>query len=186
MIEQTKLKPDPKRQWTTIGVIVAVIILLGGGVYAFLKVRAGQQAAAAERLALEMQGTAIMGTAVAELNATLTMQAASPTPTVTPLPTNTPLPTPTPTPAFAAGVQAVSPIDGMVMIYIPPGEFLMGSSSEDPYAFDFEKPQHRVYLDGYWIDQTPVTNLMYDTCVKSGVCPEPVHNANDNMIDPIF
>ena len=24
-----------------------------------------------------------------------------------------------------------------------------------------ENPQHRVILDGYWIDQTPVTNAMF-------------------------
>lgn len=181
MNDQTEIMPNPKRRWVTMGLIIAAVFLIGGGVFTFLKVSAGQQDANAERLVVEQQGTAIMGTAIAELKAALTMQAASPTPTSTPLPTNTPLPTSTPSAAFAAGAQAVSPVDAMVMVYIPPGEFLMGSSSADPYAFDFEQPQHKVYLDGYWIDQTPVTNLMYDTCVKAGVCPEPVHNANENI-----
>ena len=59
------------------------------------------------------------------------------------------------------GSTMISPKDGMVMLYVPAGPFLMGSSDSDPNAFDWEKPQRMVYLDGYWIDQTPVTNRMF-------------------------
>ena len=45
------------------------------------------------------------------------------------------------------------------MVYVPAGTFLMGASGI-PQA----KPQHTVYLDAYWIDQTEVTNAMYDAC----------------------
>jgi formylglycine-generating enzyme required for sulfatase activity len=55
----------------------------------------------------------------------------------------------------------VSDVDGMVMVYVPPGTFLMGSTSYDPDAFDDEFPQHEVNLDGYWIDKTEVTNTMF-------------------------
>lgn len=51
----------------------------------------------------------------------------------------------------------VSPKDGMVMVYVPAGDFLMGSDNGDAD----EKPQHTVSLDAYWIDQTEVTNAMY-------------------------
>jgi len=45
---------------------------------------------------------------------------------------------------------------------IPAGEFLMGSDPKvDKIAFglgyDFEQPQHKVTLDGYWMGKTPVT-----------------------------
>jgi formylglycine-generating enzyme required for sulfatase activity len=50
-----------------------------------------------------------------------------------------------------------NPNDGAVMIYIPAGEFLMGSNDGD----DDEKPQHRVYLDGYWIYKYEVTVAQY-------------------------
>ena len=40
------------------------------------------------------------------------------------------------------------------MVFIPGGEFTMGS--DDHYAE--EKPAHRVKVDGFWIDATPVTN----------------------------
>jgi formylglycine-generating enzyme required for sulfatase activity len=44
-----------------------------------------------------------------------------------------------------------SPFEGMV--WIPGGEFLMGS--EDFYPE--ERPVHRVLVDGFWMDQSPVT-----------------------------
>ncbi len=53
------------------------------------------------------------------------------------------------------------PADGMRMIYIPAGEFRMGSASGDRAARGEEKPQHRVTLEAYWIDRTEVTNAMF-------------------------
>lgn len=43
--------------------------------------------------------------------------------------------------------------DGHVMIYIPDGEFTMGSNEGLPN----EKPVHKVHLDGYWLGKYPVT-----------------------------
>ena len=51
----------------------------------------------------------------------------------------------------------LSEVDGMRMLYIPTGEFIMGS--EDGHKN--EKPAHTVYLDDYWIDEIPVTNTMF-------------------------
>jgi len=45
--------------------------------------------------------------------------------------------------------------DGIIMVYIPPGEFKMGSN--DPDAYYTGKPLHTVYLDGYWIGKYEVT-----------------------------
>ncbi len=52
--------------------------------------------------------------------------------------------------------ERVNPVDGAVMIYIPAGEFLMGSND-----YDDEKPRRNVYLDGYWIYKYPVTVAQY-------------------------
>ena len=52
-------------------------------------------------------------------------------------------------------------VDGAAMVYVPVGEFLMGSTDADAKAGDDEKPQHRVYLDALWIDRTEVTNAQY-------------------------
>jgi formylglycine-generating enzyme required for sulfatase activity len=54
----------------------------------------------------------------------------------------------------------------MVMVYVPQGNFTMGSN--DGY-YD-EKPEHVVYLDSYWIDQTEVTNAMYARCMRANAC----------------
>jgi formylglycine-generating enzyme required for sulfatase activity len=45
----------------------------------------------------------------------------------------------------------------MIMVYVPAGEFSMGSES----VSNAEKPVHTVYLNSYWIDQTEVTNEMF-------------------------
>ena len=52
------------------------------------------------------------------------------------------------------------PADGMVMVYVPEGEFTMGSILQD-----YWKPVHVVYLDAYWIDRTEVTNAMFTVFV---------------------
>jgi len=76
------------------------------------------------------------------------------------------------------GTQWRAPVDGMVLVYVPAGEFLMGASSEAPDAFEDERPQHNVYLDAYWIDSTEVTNAMYGLCVASGSCTPPTEDAS--------
>ena len=60
--------------------------------------------------------------------------------------------------------------DGMVMVYVPEGSFLMGSADSDPDAYDSEFPQHQVTLDAFWLDQTEVTNGQYERCVADGEC----------------
>ena len=55
----------------------------------------------------------------------------------------------------------------MVMVYVPAGEFLMGSTNLDLDARDDEKPQHTVYLDAFWIDKTEVTNAMFERFVAA-------------------
>ena len=56
--------------------------------------------------------------------------------------------------------------DEMFMIFIPAGDFLMGSTDTDKEARTDEKPQHKVYLDAFWIDQTEVTNAMFSRFVE--------------------
>jgi eukaryotic-like serine/threonine-protein kinase len=66
------------------------------------------------------------------------------------------------------GQTKVNPADGMVMVYVPAGEFLMGS--EDEGAFEDEIPEHLVTLDAYWIYQTEVTNRQYNQCIRAEAC----------------
>ncbi len=75
----------------------------------------------------------------------------------------------TPTSSLGIGSTQVSPEDGMVMAYIPFGEFSMGSEIGD----SDERPVHLVYLDSFWMDQTEVTNAQYALCEQSGACTLP-------------
>lgn len=89
-------------------------------------------------------------------------------------------PPPTPASLLSTPILETAPleeIDKMKMVFVPAGEFLMGSSEADEEADDDEKPQHSVYLEAYWIDQTEVTNVMYRRCVEAGGCTEPQHSA---------
>jgi len=57
----------------------------------------------------------------------------------------------------------------MLMMFVPAGEFTMGSEN----GSTDESPIHTVTLDAYWIDQTEVTNKMYALCAQAGVCQPP-------------
>jgi serine/threonine-protein kinase len=60
-------------------------------------------------------------------------------------------------------------MDGMVQVYVPTEDFLMGSLRGN----DNELPQHTVYLDDYWIDKYEVTNEQYRQCVQASFCTLP-------------
>ncbi len=145
---------EPARQHSAVWPLLAI----GGGVLALIA------------------GAVLWGSGV--------LTASSPTPTATvtapvvAAATNTPLPptlTPTSTdlppmataipPASVAVVPSatvmpgvsVSPVDRMELVFIPPGEFLLGAADDDRNAEPFERPQLRVYLNGFWIDKYEVT-----------------------------
>lgn len=84
--------------------------------------------------------------------------------------------------------------DGMALVYVPAGDFLMGidhlgmryaldlcrTAAEDlgpavcrGSSYGNEMPAHQVSLDAFWIDRTEVTNRQYDLCVDRGQCTPP-------------
>lgn len=74
---------------------------------------------------------------------------------------------PAPTIGLGPGDTQTRTSDGMVMVYVPGGEFRMGK------AWSLEDPAHTVALDSFWIDQTEVTNAAYRHCVGAGACRAP-------------
>src|SRR5882672_408146 len=52
-----------------------------------------------------------------------------------------------------------------VMVWIPGGEFTMGTDSDLGQAD--EKPAHRVRVDGFWMDETDVTNAQFRKFVEA-------------------
>jgi hypothetical protein len=57
-------------------------------------------------------------------------------------------------------------LDGATLVYVPAGEFTMGSGIGNA-------PETSVFLDAYWIYATVVTNKMYSQCVATGNCAPP-------------
>jgi formylglycine-generating enzyme required for sulfatase activity len=68
------------------------------------------------------------------------------------------VPTATEAPTFSSGDIRTRPVDGIVMVYVPGGEFEMGNDADEDGR---ERPQHTVTLDGFWIDRTEVTNAQF-------------------------
>ena len=86
--------------------------------------------------------------------------------------------------------------DGMVMVYVPAGEFDMGSEDiEVDMAlemcntyyeggclrewFEVEQPKHAMVLDEFWIDRIEVTNSQYRLCEEMGACEPPARSSSD-------
>lgn len=92
------------------------------------------------------------------------------------------------------GDTRVRSADGMVMVCVPSGEFQMGNAEEEVQAaievcnqhygdcdrewFESELPVHEVALDGFWMDQTEVTNEQYAQCVATGACDPPADSSS--------
>ena len=98
-------------------------------------------------------------------------------------------------PGARLGDTHIRSSDQMEMVYVPAGEFIMGSDMDDLKAstrlcLDYsgelgfavcqietimdEYPKHTVELSAFWIDRTEVTNAQYRLCVEAGACQPPV------------
>jgi formylglycine-generating enzyme len=78
--------------------------------------------------------------------------------------------------AFLPAIENRAPAPGSApagMVWIPGGEFSMGT--KDPRslpdggqeAMEDARPIHRVYVDGFWMDQKDVTNAQFERFVKA-------------------
>jgi len=85
----------------------------------------------------------------------------------------------------AADGTRVRDQDGAVMVYVPGGDFWLGSTEADLDAvlasceacqrewFLDELPRNKVSVETFWIDRTEVTNAQYRRCVQAGACSPP-------------
>jgi formylglycine-generating enzyme required for sulfatase activity len=78
--------------------------------------------------------------------------------------------------AFGPTIPNKTPAPGPApegMVWIPGGEFSMGSDESGeslcglPGVTRDAQPIHRVYVDGFWMDQTDVTNEKFEEFVKA-------------------
>ena len=53
------------------------------------------------------------------------------------------------------------------MVWIPGGIYDMGASDGDRMALPHEKPKHTVKVDGFYMDQTEVTNAQFSKFIEA-------------------
>ncbi len=147
-----------------LGWVLALFLLIGLVVTIILLVSDGNRAAPTATPASE-ETLAPISTEVA----VVATEPASPPITATEAPSG----------ELAAGATRVSEIDGMEQVFVPAGDFIMGTNDleakrteEGGRAYP-EIPQFTYYLDSFWIDKYEVTNAQYRLCVEAGVCTEP-------------
>lgn len=68
-----------------------------------------------------------------------------------------------PMPRYGIAVSAMSNAPAG-MVWIPGGEFTMGTDEKESYVP--ERPAHRVRVKGFWMDETEVTNAQFERFVE--------------------
>jgi len=167
--------PRTNRRWVSVVVVAIVLIgLILGGIFGLPSILSRSENTPEPTLTLTekvSQEPTQPVTATAELSPTSEANSTSEA---------------TVKPELGIGSTMTSDKDGMVMVYVPAGEFEMGSDADDAHAdclkfdsecrryyFDNQEPIHTVYLNAFWIDQVEVTNFMYAKCVEAGRCNPP-------------
>lgn len=156
--------------------LLFAIVLLGAAIVLFT---AAGDSPVSQQIAGLLGATTATPTAVPPTEPTIVAEAviaAEAPPTETPLPTETPSPTPTATPTSTATATPTNtatatpdqypatltrPQDGMVMLLIPAGTFIMGAAENDFIAAPDEKPRHEVRLNQFYMDKYEVTVEQY-------------------------
>ncbi len=72
-----------------------------------------------------------------------------------------------------AGTVRVWEQDGSQMVYVPAGDFRMGSAADEPNAHGDEQPPTQLHMEAFWIGRYEVTNAQYARCVAAGACQPP-------------
>jgi eukaryotic-like serine/threonine-protein kinase len=160
-----------QRQFLFAGISLLVLLGLTGVIYQLTN----------NKFTLEQVPTVAPAAILSEITAT-----ASSAPTL--------FASPTPNPTSAPAEKAIPPMppmvvskaDGMELLAVSAGNFIMGNSAAKSQAeclkfstkcpddyFTDEAPPHTVNLDAYYIDKTEVTNAMYALCVGAGACYPP-------------
>lgn len=81
---------------------------------------------------------------------------------------------------ISIGQTWTSPMDGMILVCVPAGEFLMGMGN----ANFPEVLEHNVLLDAYWIDKTEVTNEQFQRfSLSSGYLTDAEKSGSSKVFD---
>jgi formylglycine-generating enzyme required for sulfatase activity/serine/threonine protein kinase len=66
-----------------------------------------------------------------------------------------------------AATLYVEPTTNMRFLWVPGGQFWMGSGDDEKDAYENEKPRHLVEVSGYWLAETAVTNGQYELFLRA-------------------
>lgn len=103
-----------------------------------------------------------------ELSLSISSPSSSPasSPSASPRPSSDQNSEPKPRPEETdAPLSVSSDISTDGMVWVPPGEFVMGT--DDAHGMPNEHPARRVRVDGFWMDRTPVTNAEFRRFVEA-------------------
>jgi len=178
----TGKEAGPKFNLRTYGIGIGILLITALVIYG---IQSGLQTGRMQEFPTQIVTTSVVATNTKTPQAELT-----PTSTGTPV-------TPTPMPTFNVGSTLVSEKDGMPLLYVPAGIFIMGEKAEDALTacqidrpddcqltqFKDAEPVHEVYLDAFWIDKFEVTVRMYFLCAQAGVCKEPKDKTSNGSSD---
>lgn len=145
---------------TLVGAGVVLYRLLAGSGISSLEMTATAQAARVGEVVVSVTDTPLPDTTDTP-SAVVIDQA----PTVPSAPTEAPQ-TAAVEPASGATPTMLPPTvykRGVLMVLVPEGTFTMGRNE----GYANERPEHEVYLDAFYIDETEVTNQDYMACVDS-------------------
>ena len=82
-------------------------------------------------------------------------------------------------PAEVDGAPAAEPVsDGPEMVLVEGGPHEIGAATVG-FAYDNERPRHRVHVEPFWIDRTPVTNAAYMTYLEETGSEPPMYWERD-------
>ena len=174
------LEKENKSRVFSIGIGVGIFLVVGlsiFGIFSFIQNWNARETPTPTTI-YQVQTIETIEPNISTTTATLPASTASATPPVS-------------APTLSVGGTIVSPKDGMTLLYIPAGNFEMGSTGNEVD----ERPVHTVYLKAFFMDQTEVTNAMYAMCVKAGICEPPQantsisHNASNGSVyygNPLF
>jgi serine/threonine-protein kinase len=172
-VEEMDVAPKNKRGlpkwalWAGIGVlgliIIGVVIGLGGN-----------------PVTVEKESTESLAILAVETGTATILPGATKTTT----PIKTASITPTPEPTLGIGSTMINEKDGAEMVYVPAGEFTMGS--ENMEAYSDEAPEHTVYLDAYWIYKYEVANTQYRQCIEDGACSGDLSQYPENNFPAVY
>lgn len=144
-IDQNSLIPHEKASFKLSLKIATfgIVVLIGVGTFFTIK---NMEIPVAKNLSTNTSSTISLEAPQSTL--TLAHTPLIPTKTIVPTITSTPFP------ELGIGTTMISDKDGMVLQFVPEGNFLMGSDLSG-------NPLLTVFLGAFWVDETEITNSMY-------------------------